>query len=548
MTAYPLPANEDSRLKMLRAYGILDTPPEDAFDRLTRTASHVFGTPFALVSLVDDCRQWFKSTVGVPAGETSRDVSFCTYAILHDKPMVVRDATKDPRFCENPFVTGAPHIRFYAGAPLTTASGHNLGTICVVDIEPHDPSLAQLAVLSDLAAAVVDAIEARSIYRLQTQFLAVVSHEIRTPLGGMMGTTSLLMTTELNDEQRGYVSVLQQSCEQLKPLLDNVLNYAKLGSGNMTVEKAAFHLPRLLEDKRLLFGPVAADKGLKLSVVSNGPVPATVRGDSHKIRQILGNLISNAIKFTKSGHVRLITSFTQNDDGTGELIIEVTDSGIGMTPSQLRKLFRPFTQADSGTTREFGGTGLGLAICRELVQLMRGDLHVTSELGVGTTFHVRLPLDVCDEYIESPPSPRASEQRHHAARHALVVDDNPINRTVCAAMLNKLGFQVSIACDGHEAVAMAAKEPHDLILMDVEMPRMDGVTAMHEIRRTRPNATIVAVTAHALPAQEARLRAVGMTSYMAKPFGLAQLERLLRELWGEDALPQAQHASQLAAS
>jgi signal transduction histidine kinase len=395
---------EAARLEALKSMDILDTPAEEAFDRITRMASELFETPIALISLVDATRQWFKSKVGLShPPETPREVAFCHHTIQNDYVMVVPDAQADSRFIENPLVTGTPDIRFYAGAPLRLASGFKIGSMCIIDTKPRVLTPVEERRLATLAQIVVDEMElrvktneleaawakAQSAAQAKSDFLANMSHELRSPLTSIIGFAGLLNATpDLAERQKHFAQRIQAASENLLLLVNDVLDFSKLESGQVRFETQNVELPGFLEGVTAQFQERAQTKGLQLKLVIDASAPAVTRLDPHAVRQVLVNLLSNAIKFTERGAVTL----TAAGSGLAGLSISVQDTGAGLSPESLKRIFERFVPAVSSISRKCGGTGLGLAISRQLAELMGGDLTVASQLGEGSTFTLILPL------------------------------------------------------------------------------------------------------------------------------------------------------------
>jgi PAS domain S-box-containing protein len=372
--------------------------------------------------------------------------------------------------------------------------------------------------------------EAESATRAKSAFLATMSHEIRTPLNGVLGMAQAMAMGELTDYQRERLDVIRQSGESLLAILNDVLDLSKIEAGKLELEQAEFDITELSRGALGAFAATAQAKGLTFELKVERSARGVYCGDSVRVRQILYNLVSNALKFTEAGAVKVAVTRRAK-----QLVLCVSDTGIGVAPEKLASLFQKFEQADASTTRRYGGTGLGLAICRDLAELMGGAIRAESTLGAGATFTVELPLR---RIAAAPAKPaRAAAQSvapvEGVALRVLAAEDNGMNQLVLKTLLEQVGVEPVMVANGREAVAAWAREPWDLILMDVQMPEMDGPTATGLIRAReraegRARTPIVALTANAMAHQVAEYRQADMDDFVAKPIEAARLYAVIQ--------------------
>ena len=399
--------------------------------------------------------------------------------------------------------------------------------------------------LEDLMEA-RDAANAANIAK--SQFLANMSHEIRTPLNGVLAMAEVMDRDELPESQRERLMIVRQSGEQLLAVLNDVLDLSKIEAGKLELVDQDFDLERVVASVRDGFSAMAAEKGLELTLELDPAAQGAWRGDSDRLRQIFANLVSNAVKFTNEGHVA--ARFETAD--AGGLRLSVTDSGIGIAQAKILTLFEKFTQADSSTTRQYGGTGLGLAICRELAQLMGGQISVMSEEGKGSTFIVELPFPR-GEMAEAAEAPQAAGDVGHRSVRVLAAEDNIVNQKVLKAIVEPMDVELAIVGDGRAAIEAWRSGEFDVILMDIQMPVMDGIAAAKAIRaaekaHNRLRTPILALTANALVHQVEEYLAAGMDGHVAKPIEIAKLYDAMSRVLGREAGGRGGEAAETTAS
>ncbi|MFS4456385.1 ATP-binding protein [Maribacter sp. 2304DJ31-5] len=524
----PIPTDEEERLQKLYNYNILDTEAEDMFDDLTGMVSKLLEVPICLISLVDVDRQWFKSKQGLGVSETPRPNSFCQYVIMTDDLFEVKDTLVDERFKDTHIVTSNPDMRFYIGAPLTDEEGSAIGALCAIDSKPRKITNDQRDSLRSISRTAMQLIklrreklEAEKLSLVKDEFLSNMSHEIRTPLNAIIGFNDLLKKTALTKEQADYLNTIQVSSQNLKVIINDILDVAKLESGNIDLEKKAISLSDLMQHVVRLQAPLAKERGIKLLYSFDHEIPDYVVGDETRLTQIFINLVGNAIKFTNEGFVELRAMAIAQEKEKVTVQFSVKDTGIGIPKEKLDTIFERFTQAETSTTRVFGGTGLGLSIVNMLVNLYEGEITVESERDKGSEFKFKISFAITEKE-ETPQlftAERKENQEAFKGISVLLVEDNVHNQLLAKNYFKRWGSDIVIAENGKEALDFIGKNTFDVILMDLQMPVMDGFETTEQIRQNlKLTIPIIGCSAHSLVGEKEKCLAVGMNDYIAKPY------------------------------
>lgn len=381
----------------------------------------------------------------------------------------------------------------------------------------------------------LDIAEKKALIAAQTKenFLANMSHEIRTPLSGILGFTNLLQKRPLDETSAEFVSSIQRSGENLMTIINDILDLSKIEAGMMRITPGIFSINGLVNSVETFFTERAKEKGLTLSSTIDSSIPDTLVGDATRLTQILVNLIGNAIKFTQQGNITIEIYNKQQTEKEAVVGFRISDTGIGIDKEKLSEIFERFNQGEDSTTRNYGGTGLGLSIVKSLIVLQNGDIEVTSEQGKGTTFHFYIPYGIAEEQLTIVPAtdPYYFKDTSYTPLKVLVVDDNTINQSLMKHLLSQWNIDFHVVSNGLEAVSYLSSNECDLILMDIQMPQMDGYAATQKIREElKLNIPIIAMTAHALPGEREKCLSRGMNEYIPKPVKEEELFTLISKL------------------
>jgi signal transduction histidine kinase len=529
----PVADYEAQRLAQLKSYPISFTAQDDDFDDIARLASHICHTPIALISIVDRDHQWLKSHIGIDLNQTSREESFCNHTIQQEDILEIEDALQNNHFRHKRMVTHEPHIRFYAGAPLRNSSGYNLGSLCVIDSAPRKLNEYQREALRSLSKVAVNLLELRRSQklleeaRLQVQaaskaksnFLSMMSHEIKTPLNGVVGLTNIILEESQDPALRTYVETLKVSADNLTVVINDILELGQIETEKIALEEVSFDLDELLGRIHRSQDPLAKEKGLTFKVKA-AKVGRKLRGDVIRLAQILNNLVGNAIKLTQKGSVELEVKILEQHSHKVSLKFIVSDTGSGIDSETHKRIFNTISNPNTSAETISEETGLGLTICLRLLQRMNSTLSLISEEGSGSAFSFVLTLDV-DE--SQPASFTGMHQESFLFRRqkVLLVEDNEINILVASRFMQKWNLEVDVAINGQEAIRKLETHAYSLVLMDLEMPVMNGYQATKAIRASGKNFAdipIIALTASALHEIEEEAYNCGMNDFISKPF------------------------------
>ena len=497
MKSAPLPECEKLRLQTLENYQVLDTEAEQCFDDITELASVICETPISLVSLVDEERQWFKSKVGLDVDQTSREIAFCSHAILQEHVFEIEDALQDERFFDNPLVTSGPKIRFYAGAPLHSPCGQTIGTLCTISDKPNKLDEVQKMALKTLAKQVIAQLELRlkvkqlnNTLEAKDNFLSTISHELRTPLNAITGFSEILRESpevhNLPIEQVKYINNIDFSGRQLLEIVNSVLDLEKINAGKMELKPEPILLAHLLKNISEMMSVKARQANLALRFdIAPNLSHRYFQLDKTKFTQVITNIVGNAIKFTPANK----SIDARFDIKTESIIsIEVKDQGDGISEQDQSLLFNKYKQVGN---QQKEGTGLGLCITKGFVELMGGSIEITSELGKGTTVQILLPITECHKV--NPHKPVAPNNLEKI--NVCIVEDNYLNQLLIKAILNQFSCQFSVFDSAEALFEQQHLNRFDIYLFDINLPGMSGIEAANKLNYMQIKQPKIAITA-----------------------------------------------------
>ncbi|HET9954290.1 MAG TPA: ATP-binding protein [Polyangiaceae bacterium] len=508
--------DEAARLRAVHQLELLDTPPEERFDRITRLAAQTLHTPIALVTLVDRERVWVKSRHGSRIREIARLGSFCSETLAHDEEFSVPDALADPRFCEHELVRSEPHVRFYAGRSLRSSNGFRVGTLCILDRVPRRLTPDQGRALADLAFLIERELALGDRMRLKNEFVATVSHELRTPLTSIRGSLGLLLGEALGRLPEPVQSMLQiahSNSERLMRIVNDLLDIDKIEAGKLDFVLSRASLQPILERSLIENGELARARGVEFRL-HMGAADACARIDPDRLLQVLTNLLSNAVKFSPPGAAVELELEPRSE----QVRIAVKDHGPGIPHEFRARMFGKFAQADASDARSRGGSGLGLNIARALTERMGGQIGFTSELGLGSTFFVDLPRCGALDHEHSIFLPRV-----------LVCEADLDTARTLAIDLEAHGFIADLVSDPSAVQRALRDRSYSALTLDLRLPESSEVLrTLRDDPRTRDLAVVV-VSADVTDAASQRA-AVGLeiAGWLEKPFGPGELVRQLR--------------------
>ncbi len=543
---------ELTRVKALESYHIMDTLPEQEFDNITKIAQEICHTSMSLLSFIDADRQWFKSTRGIEVQEVPREKSACSETLQPPyRIRVIDDVRTDARFKDS-LVKFPEGVVFYASVPLVNEQGFALGTLCIMDTVARSLTQAQEKTLYALSTQVVNLLELRkkkneleskqnalrsSNHELElakerleialkdkSEFLSMMSHEIRTPLHAILGNINLLLEESPRADQEIPLNVLKFTGETLLSIINDILDYSKLEAQKVEVERISFHLSDLISNIVEINWHRAKERGNVIKVELDPTIPTYLIGDPTRLVQVINNLVSNAVKFTKKGEISIRCIAQNIEQQKVNVQFEVADTGIGIAPESLDMIFDEFAQASALTTRQFGGTGLGLAIIKKILALFGSEIKVESTLNVGSKFYFTMPFKIAEKIVEETHLLELSFENYRV----LAVDDNEINLRIIDRNLTKKGMLVHTFSSPLDALKSVEEgNQYDIAIVDLQMPDLNGFELAKRIWAILPKLPIIASSADNNAETVAISLKTNMNDYLLKPHTAQDLYKVL---------------------
>jgi signal transduction histidine kinase/ActR/RegA family two-component response regulator len=535
---FTAPADSPSRIDALERYEILDTPPEEEFDDIARLIARICDAPVAAINFIDRDRQWFKSEIGLGLKQTSLDVSVCSQAIEQSDLFIVPDTLMDPRFANNPLVTGWPHLRFYAGAPLQTSDGFRLGTLCICDYRPRGLLDTQKEALRTLARQVMVLLELRRTVRLmeearnsvrtqrmddeKEEFLATLGHELRTPLAPVLMTSyALLLDDTLSKSQRADIETIRNNVELETKMIDDLLDHARIANDKLPMRREPVDVHLLLERAE----QIACGGGASMPIEKVLRATSTrVMGDPARLEQAFWNVLKNAIKFTPpTGCIAIVTSNPQPET----IRIRVIDTGCGIEPEMLPRIFSSYDSGNHSVER-FGGLGLGLPIAKGILNLHEGTIEAQSAgKNKGATITMELPvLPAAVRPVTVVPERIVAAVKD---LRILIVEDHENTARITARLLERAGHDVEIAYSVAGAKALFNKREFDFVISDLGLPDGNGLELFRYMNETRPVEGI-ALSGYGMQADVEASLAAGFRDHLVKPVDWPRLEAIVNRV------------------
>ncbi|TGL88137.1 hybrid sensor histidine kinase/response regulator [Leptospira congkakensis] len=548
MLVAPIPQNETARLAALKSLEILDTPEEEMFDEVTRLASMICNAPISLVSLIDETRQWFKSHHGLIARETPRSLAFCSHAILGDELFLVPNAKEDTRFQNNPLVTEAPNVIFYAGIPLALDDQIKLGTLCVIDNKPRELNSDQIQMLQLLGKQTVRLLQMRQaterleIEKLSAErataakrdFIAAISHDIRNPLNSLLGMSEMIRETELHPTVVGYVDHIKNAGEVILHLVNDTIELSRLEENASVLKNEWFELYQCLNILDSFFTTETKRKNIEFKLNNSIDKNIYLHSDKRKIEKVFWNLTANAVKFTNSGNVTCSVHLEKKKGQEAILHIELKDTGPGISPEVKDKLFQKYNHFVPEGCR-ISGSGLGLSIVKLSLEEMGGEVEVESKLGEGSTFKVKIPILWKLEEIRSfdkngKLSQESNLPNFSKTQRVLIADDNDLNRKVLKSYLKPLRFEIIETSNGIDTEKTLNSSSFDIAFLDIEMPGKHGTEIAKGLVGKPNKPALFACTGLCMPEEKNYILTSGFDYFMPKPYLKEELYLHLKEI------------------